>query len=243
MQETVACIIQSRISSTRFPSKALELIEGDPMIVHVIRRALAIKDIDCVVLAVPKLEVEWYNLVVERFKDESRFFSIGGDHYNVVLRYWEAALAVGATHIMRVTGDCPLLCPYEAGKVFAKYKELFDAGRSKEVFVTNDTVVSGIPDGCDVEMFHVHWLDTIVNMPQGKVTLFDKEHVTTFIRRFADEYLIKQGPPSKYKLSVDTEVDLRFVRAIFRELQKIINQYPDNRKYSLEATMEALSYV
>ena len=46
MSERTICIVQARQGSSRFPGKALRILQGRPMIVHVLERAAQIHGID-----------------------------------------------------------------------------------------------------------------------------------------------------------------------------------------------------
>lgn len=233
----VVAIIQSRMGSNRLPGKALQMIGTKPMIQHVIERALWIRGVDLVVVAVPDKDLQDY-LPVYKAMDlpNTRLRWVRGSERNVWSRYQEAVWAVKAQHVMRITGDCPLLCPWEAERVLRGY---WNAGGDKEedIIATNDTTCSGIPDGCDVEVLHRNWFEPM-KLP---MSVFDQEHVTTYAKRYGDHRVL-MAPQSwpRVKLSVDTEDDLCRVRGIMEQVDKIRDRHASEiTPYNLRVTMEA----
>jgi spore coat polysaccharide biosynthesis protein SpsF (cytidylyltransferase family) len=230
-----AAIIQSRYDSARLPGKALMDIAGKPMIQHVIERALMIEGLDLVVVAILVEDLMQYNALAESLADCKRlhwYISRIGNSSDVVGRFERAALAHRIDNVMRITGDCPLLCPFEAARVLKRYREV-PGKLQPSVFVTNDTNVSGTPDGFDVEVFHASWL---VGRHADELNDYDREHVTSYIRRCATEIVVKaEHVWPEVKLSVDTQEDLDRVRKIYENL--------NDGEYQLGATLAAWTFT
>lgn len=205
----VICLIQARTGSTRLPNKINADIGGKPMLWHVMQRADKIK-VDDLKVARP----EDYPTVSEN---------------DVLGRYWQAA--AGYDGIMRITGDCPLIDPVVAQEVLGIFRQgIFD-------YVAND-IIRTFPDGlgCEVMTFAA-----LKYAHQKAERAYDREHVTTFLKndktfmryqahnvwRPIDEY-------TELKLSVDTQDDLDFVRAIDAEKPS---------DYTLAATLGAYQRV
>jgi spore coat polysaccharide biosynthesis protein SpsF len=223
----IGAIIQSRIDSQRLPGKALMDIAGKPMIQHVIERALMIEGLDLVVVAIPKEDFERYVPVLGAYDPaiNPRIKWYLGERDNVLSRFEGAARMFDVEHVMRITGDCPLLCPLEAGRVLRHYLQ-FPDWYKKNLFVTNDTNVSGTNDGFDVEVFPASFLSVSAS------NVFGEEHVTPHIKELCEVAVVKaEREWPKVKLSVDTQEDLDRVRRIFARL-------PDG-EYSMAATMDA----
>ena len=234
-----AIIIQSRYNSSRLPGKALADIAGKPMIEWVILRALTVRGVNGVLVTIPESDEEWYRPTMNSLSGarKLRWVLSNTPENNVLLRFEQTAVSVLAETIVRITGDCPLICPYEIERVLGIYNTRM---RDKtEFFVTNDTAKSGFPDGCDVEVFNVSWLHTALHLPGNNLSSYDLEHVTPYIRRHAKEVLVRA--PVKYprvKLSVDSHADLQRVREIYRLL--LARQRGRITDYSLEATFDAI---
>jgi spore coat polysaccharide biosynthesis protein SpsF (cytidylyltransferase family) len=212
----IIAVIQSRLDSQRFPRKALELINGRPMIAHVVERAKAIKGVDGVVVVVPSKDWGQYSNAL----GGSLVQILGGSEHDVLHRFVQAARLYNADAVMRITGDCPLFCPLLAREVLQYF---YDHAHTQ--FVDNDTCqpqVTGAIDGFDCEVFSRKLLEDANKLAQSA---HDREHVTTWMKRERGYYMIQNNnqlaqrfsPISK--LSVDTKEDLELVRKIYKFLE------------------------
>jgi 3-deoxy-manno-octulosonate cytidylyltransferase (CMP-KDO synthetase) len=118
----VLVLIPARMASTRLPGKPLAEIAGEPMIVHVLRRAQAAK-LGPVVVATDSAEVA---AAVD--KSGGRAVLTRADHASGSDRIFEALGKVDPTGaagiIVNVQGDLPTLAP---GHIVAALKPLADA--------------------------------------------------------------------------------------------------------------------
>lgn len=129
---------------------------------------------------------------------------------DVLARYVDVASATAADVIVRVTGDCPLLNAAVGGAV-VKLRAQLDAP-----FASNDTRVSGFPDGWDVEVFT---RDALIQAATHATDPMDREHVTPWMRRhLACGILYAPVDWPWPKVSVDTPEDLDRVRALMGEV-------------------------
>lgn len=181
----VVAIIQARLTSQRFPAKILADLDGQPILAWVLQRAREIRGVDAVALAMPGVTARAESDVLGRFLDVAR--------------------AYRADVIMRLTADCPLLDRFVAEQVLELYRS-----RSCD-FASNDTLISGFPDGWDVEVFSRAALETAA---ANATEPHDREHVTSWMRRtLRCQTLYAQGQWTGPKLSIDTPEDLETVRA------------------------------
>ncbi|OYT16631.1 MAG: hypothetical protein B7C24_06870, partial [Bacteroidetes bacterium 4572_77] len=122
----IGVIIQARLGSTRFPRKILEEINGKSCLERVCHNVADAKIPHRVILAMPKKDEEdlqkgvlggelfndpplrQMDEVIKRLRVDGVYF---GDEENVLSRYYEAAKYYGLDVIVRVTADCPLICP------------------------------------------------------------------------------------------------------------------------------------
>ncbi len=180
---TVA-IVQARLGSTRFPAKMLADLDGRPIIAWVLERASQIAGIDAVALAMP---------------------TPGHDENDVLGRFQRVAGSYQADRIMRLTADCPLLNPDVAADVLQLFRD------SPCDFASNDTTISGYPDGWDVEVFS---RDALEVSAAGATDASDREHVCPWMKRHLRcVTLYATEPWTGPKLSIDTPADLDVVRA------------------------------
>jgi 3-deoxy-manno-octulosonate cytidylyltransferase (CMP-KDO synthetase) len=101
----IVAIIPARYASTRFPGKALESIDGRPMIEHVYRRAEASKSIAKVIVATDDLRIA---TTVTGFGGNVRLTRA---HETGTDRLAEVAASLDYDVIVNVQGDEPLIDP------------------------------------------------------------------------------------------------------------------------------------
>ncbi len=211
----VACIIQAREGSKRLPGKVRMDIGGRQMIWHVQKRATYLAE-------QPGWKYEDYGVRVAWPHDYD------GDESDVLGRYHHVAKQMGAGAVIRITGDCPLMAPEAIQSVLCSFQTLlYD-------YVAND-IHPTYPDGLGVECFSFSALEYA---HQNATKPADREHVTPFLLRDKTISKLNIRCPingiSDLKLSVDTQEDLDFVRAI---------DAAQPRDFSLAATLEAIERV
>jgi len=190
----IVAIIQARMASRRLPGKVLMDICGKPMLQHVVERThqglALIVDADInqndptqVIIATGLSDTN--NPIRVLCKEKGwKCVSASGSEDDVLGRFHAVLLYRPADLIFRVTGDCPLIEP-AIFPVLAQMKVRYSA------FL--------YPDGMEVECFT---RDMLEEAHANAKTRYEREHVTTYMRRHAA------------KLSVDTEEDLRRVRLV-----------------------------
>ena len=201
----IVAIIQARMKSTRLPGKALADIAGRPLIHHVIERALAIVGVNRVALNVPLSDMSYFDGI--HFHPRFSVHGVPNQEEDVLKSFLTVAEREGADVIMRLTGDCALICPELCGRVL----DLFLKLNSPDVYCANDTLKSGFPDGTDVEVFSTSLL---MNTSYLATDAYQRQHVTTYIRSSSDNfgYLAPLGWQPELK-----DVKLKIGRASCRE--------------------------
>lgn len=220
----IVAIIQCRFGSSRLPGKALRKIGQRPMLAHVIERAAAI--------GFPVLVATSENSVddgVARTATDAGAAVFRGAEHDVLGRMSAAAHFASARIVIRITGDCPLLAPDVAREVVQLYIQC------GHVIATNDTSLSGWPDGMDVEVFQAADLHEAAERATRD---HDREHVTPWIRRAVPHTVLHCRVPgaTRLKLSVDTDRDYERVKAVHSALA-------DPGDLSAEATFAAARAV
>ena len=204
-------IIQARLSSTRLPGKVLKEILGKPMLQLQIERVLRAKKLDKLIVATSTL--------VDDDKIESFCKTIGVDCFrgslnDVLDRYYHAAQAFKADHIVRLTADCPL----HDSKVIDGIIDFYQKG--KYDFACN-TIKETFPDGQDVWIFSFRVLEQ--TWKNAKL-LSDREHVCTYMINHPE--LFKQGSflrnedLSSLRWTVDENDDINLITMIYTDLYK-----------------------
>lgn len=200
------------MGSTRLPNKTLMKLGDMPMLWHFLERVKKSKHIDNILVATTK---EKRDDAIYDFTRRNGYLSFRGKEHDVLDRFYTAAKEFKAETVVRVTPDCPLICPEIIDKVIREYlKGGYD-------YVTN-TLVYTYPEGCDVEVFSFKALERAWQKARG---LSDRENVTPFLRNssyFRLKNVESEDPvdPNKHKWSVDTAEDFNFVSQVYKYLYK-----------------------
>lgn len=205
-------IIQARMGSTRLPEKVLMEIEGKPMLWHIVRRTITAKSIDDVVIATSDNPRDDR---IAKFAIKYKFNIFRGSENDCLDRYYKAAKAYSSDTVVRITGDCPLICPDVIDDVLAAYSG------NRYDYATN-TLCYTYPEGCDVEVFSFKALEKAWQECKDPV---GREHVTPYIKdsgKFEIVNVESKHPvdPNEYRWSVDRVNDLEFVRNVYKHLYK-----------------------
>lgn len=203
---TVIAIVQARASSSRFPGKVLADVEGVPLLARLLRRLL--RSAECHRFAVAT-STSADDDAVAAIADAEGVEVVRGPLDDVLERYRLAADMLGASTIVRVTGDCPLLDPALVDEVVRRFRE---AGADYASNVHPPT----FPDGLDVEVLSRGALERAAREARRPS---EREHVTLYIAEHPDAFTqaTVAGEPdrSEMRWTVDYPDDLKFVRAVF----------------------------
>jgi spore coat polysaccharide biosynthesis protein SpsF len=207
---TVA-LIQARTSSRRLPGKVLVPLSGEPMIQRVLGRVKRCLRLDEIVLCTSEGTSD------DPLVAEASRAGVGihrGPLEDVLGRMVGALVGRDATHVVRLTADCPLLCP----EVIDATVELAARTGAAHCYASTRTE---FPRGLDTEVVEV---GVLREAHENATTAYDREHVTPWIiardRRFSSCGLRAVGGYARpqYRLCVDEADDLRLVRALYAEL-------------------------
>lgn len=218
-------ILQARFSSLRLPGKVLKPIKNKPMLIHQIERLENSQMIDKLIVATSDCLSDD---VIEEICLKKNIAIYRGSLNNVLDRFYNCAIQYKPKHIVRLTGDCPLIDPYIVDQVI-KYH------LAKNSSYTSNCHPPTFPDGLDVEIFV---FSQLVYAWQNAKLKTDLEHVTPFIRNN-----IKSSSKSNYeseydfsfhRWTVDELQDFIFVREVFDEL------YENNPKFNMQNILELL---
>ncbi|MGE3540900.1 MAG: NTP transferase domain-containing protein [Candidatus Tectimicrobiota bacterium] len=205
----IVAIIQARMGSRRLPGKVLLEIAGQPMLWHVVQQARRATALTRVVVATSTAAADD---AIEAFCHAAAIHCVRGSEQDVLDRYRQAADALGAAIIVRLTADCPLLDP----AVIDKVVHHFLAGAF--AYVSNVDPPT-FPDGLDTEVFTYAALHTAW---QEATRPSEREHVTPYIRQHPERFRlgnVQHSPDlSGWRWTVDEAVDLDFVRAVYARL-------------------------
>ncbi len=192
-------VILARMTSSRFPGKALAPFRGRPLIAHVIERAGAVFERDCIVVAMSDrptddpLDAYVTRLGLQVFR---------GPHDDVFQRVRRCAVAMNAEWVVRINGDSPLMSPAVLNAVVARAREPYD--------LVTTIAPRTLPKGQNPEALRT----AVMTATDGAaLTASDREHVTAYYHRHPQHYRIwnvarRGAPPAELDFSVDTPDDL-----------------------------------
>lgn len=200
-------IIQARFNSTRLKGKILKKINNQEILLIMLKRLHKYKKNIIINIS----EKNSHKLVTLCKVNKIKYF-IGSDK-NVLKRYYDCAVHYNAENIIRIPSDCPLIDPQiiERGiKIFSK---------NKYSYVTNLCPPTYI-DGNDVEIITFKQLENIYLRAKSQ---FDKEHVTTYLRRDLKKYNFKnfrshKNLSKKYRITLDYKEDFEVIKKIIVNL-------------------------
>lgn len=213
---TVA-VIQARMESTRFPGKVLANIRGKPMLERVIERVRASGVADELVLCIPDTGandiLRWY---ARRTGCSIAFQypAATGTGNDLLEAYAMAAGKHGADVVIRITADCPLVCPDVIQEVAACWLPHLD--------YCSNVLERTWPRGLDVELMSRSALERLlVDTDYGP----DHEHVTLSFRRDSELWrttsVVHTEDHSDLNWSVDLPQDLERVSELYERVDDL----------------------
>ena len=193
-------------------------------------RVKAAKLIDDIVIATTKDVSD--NKVEELCKLENiKYFR--GNTEDLLDRHFEAAVNFGATDLVKIPSDCPLIDPGVIDKVL----QFYISNKNKYDYVSNLHPAT-FPDGNDVEVMPIKTLEIAFN---ESTLQMEREHMTPYIwenpHRFrlgnvkwesGDDYSMT------HRFTIDYYEDYLFIKRIYEEL------YNKNKLFTLKDILKLL---
>ncbi len=102
----IGLVIQARMGSTRLPNKVLMHLAGKPILLHVLERVKNLKKEYKRIVITSTMERDDK---IEEFCKERNLLCFRGKEADVLDRYYQVAKFFQLDHIVRLTGDNPLL--------------------------------------------------------------------------------------------------------------------------------------
>lgn len=202
-------IVQARMSSTRLPGKTLAEVNGEPMLLLLLRRLSHARRIVRIVVATS----------TDASDDPIVGVAIGagvavsrGPQRDVLERFL-LAIDDHDDPIVRITADCPLIDPAVVDDTVERFLSVADCAYASNIQPRT------FPDGLDVEVVDAAALRAVGREP---LTIEDREHVTSAIRaqpgRFRQAALVATSNLGELRWTVDEPEDLEFLRVLVRRL-------------------------
>jgi spore coat polysaccharide biosynthesis protein SpsF len=245
---TVVAIIQARMSSERLPGKVLRPLGTKPVLAHVIGRLRRASMLDSVMVATSNRPDD--DAVAALAAAESCPVYRGSLN-DVLARYAGAAEAAKANVVVRITADCPLVCPEVVDAMIAQYCATAPAVGLPCV-VTNARMRT-FPRGLDAELFPRGALETANRNAHEP---HQREHVTPYLYEHPDAFAIVDHTQTRNladaRWTLDTADDYRMLAAFFAllgdsdgaslsELIQVWDAHPE--LHAMNAAVEQKTYA
>lgn len=210
MKPKTLVILQARMSSTRLPGKVLCEINGMPMIYWQIKRIAESKLVDKIIVATSEdpsddVLIKYLELINQEY--------FRGSLNNVLERFIEVEEIYNPSIIVRLTADCPLIMPEIIDRCINRFTI------EKVDYVSNILSLT-FPDGLDVEVIRA---GVLTKLSRSELSDDEKEHVTLGILNrkniFTTFNIVNDNNLSHYRWTVDTQIDLDFVKLVFKHFQ------------------------
>ncbi|MEO8301133.1 MAG: aldo/keto reductase [Rhizomicrobium sp.] len=219
MSHPVVAVIQARMGSSRLPGKVLMLVAGKPLLWHIVHRLRQCRSLDEIAIATSS---DQRDDIIAKFCADEGIICVRGPLQNVLERYRLAAVQTGAQTLLRVTGDAPLIDPG-----IIDYLVLGMTGAGAD-FVQLEPDALCAHEGVDV--FSRRALDWLTSHAADDEIA--REHVTSYFKNVPDKvrtvYLPAYQPLARKRerVSVDTQEDLNFLRAVYERLKAPAGELP-----------------
>jgi spore coat polysaccharide biosynthesis protein SpsF len=199
------CFIQARCASTRLPGKVLLPICGKPVLSHIVNRVSAAKTIDKIIV-VTSTNPE--NDAIGSLCNLLQTNCFRGSEDDVKDRYIKAIEHYGIKdndNIVRITGDCPLICPDIIDSTVSRHKG----------HLTTNCIYRTFPDGLDVEVFRA---DLLKHPDFDRINFFEKEYTEMDYTGFSVQNIYCDL--SHLRWTLDTKKDFEFINRVYEKLYK-----------------------
>ena len=225
-QFKIGVIIQARLGSTRLPNKVmlpLPIGSERTIISEIIERVKDISEISNVIVATSTSKV---NDDLESYIDSFKVECYRGSENDVLSRFYEIVIKYNFEYVIRLTADNPIVDNILLKEFITN-------------FISNDLDYSysnNLPLGCNFEMMNA---SEIIKAYKNTEDLFDREHVTPYIKRFAkktEDFLFNNiGVINNLRLTIDYASDYAFINLIYvmlenkaKSVKNIIKLIEDN---------------
>jgi spore coat polysaccharide biosynthesis protein SpsF len=244
---TVA-IIQARMSSQRLPNKVLRPLGGKAVLALVIGRLRRATMLDGVMVATSDRPDDDAVAVLAASESCPVY---RGSLDDVLARYAGAAQAAKADVVLRITADCPLICPEVVDAMIAQYRAIVPT-LALPCVVTNARVRT-FPRGLDAELFPRAALEAAACSARDP---HQREHVTPYLYEHPEAFAIVDHTQARNvagaRWTLDTAEDYRMLAAFFAligdaegaslvDLVRIWDAHPE--LHAINAAVEQKTYA
>lgn len=199
-------VLQARVGSKRYPGKMISDICGKTLLERVLMRLEWLYPQGFGVPGILAIPDTPENDPMEAIAERRRWQVFRGSEDDVLSRYAGAIRKFALTHIIRATGDNPLV-----------HREAFD--RIVAALDGHDCARgAGYPVGSGVEAATAA---AMLAADAQATEAYDREHVMPYLYKHPEKFscaVVSAETPSNLSVTVDIKTDLDRARKIFKEL-------------------------
>lgn len=166
----VVTVIQARTGSTRLPGKVL-LPLGDRTVLDVMLRRVKRSRLAGTIVVATTTNDDDDTIAAVALRNGIGCYR--GHETDLLDRHYRAAIAHGATDVVKIPSDCPLIDPAVIDAVLAEYLD-----RRADVDFASNLHPPTHPDGNDVEVVR---METLAAAWREATRPFEREHTTPYI--------------------------------------------------------------
>ena len=206
-------VVQARVASTRLPGKVLLPAAGRPLLEHMLQRVRAAQHAERVVVATT---TDPSDDAIVALCDRLQVDCYRGDPLDCLDRHLQVGYQTGATAVVKIPSDCPLIDPAAIDRVLEAHAARAADGCTYD-YVSNLHPASW-PDGNDVEVVSVRALAAAARETHDP---FDREHTTPYVWQRPERF-------AAFNVSWETGLDYSLT-------QRWVVDWPDD--YALVKTL------
>lgn len=199
----IVAIVQARMGSSRLPCKSLLSLRGKPIIDWILERLGTSKRLNGVLVAVPDTDLD---KVLQEHLDARNIPWLAGSENDVLDRFVQAIKATGATHVVRVCADNPLI----SGEAVDRLVEFYE-NRSFDYAYNHIPKGNLWPDGLGAELVSS---ELMLHINETARERSQREHCLNYLWDNAKQFTFGTFDPEEkwlqrpdIKLDIDTAND------------------------------------
>ena len=199
------------MNSKRLPGKVLLDITNEKKVIEFLIEQLETSNLQQKIVEIPD---DTTNDILFNFLNNLKISCYRGSKLDVLDRYYHCAKQFSFNHIMRLTGDNPLIDPEIVNNAIKQYCD------SNCDYLTN-SIDRTFPNGTEVEIFSFNALEIAWKNAKKKS---EREHVTPYFynnpKKFKIHYFKQQKNQSKFRYTIDRKEDYNLVVEILSRIKK-----------------------
>lgn len=219
IKQVSGIIVQARMGSTRLPGKVMmELIDGETVLGYLLSRLSTCKYADKIIVATT---TNPQDNILETWLQENNYQYYRGSEVDCLDRFYRAASKFDIDVIVRITSDCPLIDPQIVDDMISSY-----ITNINYIDYLSNRQYTNFPEGTDIEIFRY---DILHDAAKFASIQREREHINYYFLDRGDQYRIRYYNHdlgmdySRFKLSIDTQSDLDYVRNLFNSSNLPVN--------------------